>query len=180
MADEDENEDTPGMGDPADGDDRPDDKPDDDPNAGLKSALLKERNARKAFEKELATLKAQNETDAQKSTREQVEKAKQEAEQTWRPRVIAYAAEVALSRAGCTKPERLLRLIDDSSIEIDEDGKVSGIEGQIKQLRKDFPELFPSRSGGARDVDAGDRGGDRDGKPQSSAERIAAMMTGGR
>lgn len=180
MAEEDEN-DTPGMGDPAEGegDESKDEKPDADPNAGLKSALAKERAAAKQLAKELAALKAQNETDAQKSTREQVEKAREDAEKTWRPRVISYAAEVALSRAGCTKPERLLKLIDDDSIEIDDDGKVSGIEGQIKALKKDFPELFPARSGGARDVDAGDRGGKADGKPKSSAERIAAMMLGG-
>lgn len=141
-------------------------------------AALKNAN-REAKERrgEIDKLRQAGEDANEKALREAREAAAKETEGRWRPRYIAAAARDALREAGLRgAPDRLLRLIDHEAVEVDDDGKVTGLDGQIAALKKDYPEVFGRPS--TRDIDGGDRGTTErgGGKKQSSAEKLAAML----
>lgn len=104
-----------------------------------------------------------------------------------KPGLVRGAARDALRTAGLIVPEknadgafsRAIRLLDMDEIEVDEDGSVSGVEDQVKAVKRDYPELFKAK--GARVINAG-AGSDKDGagvKADSSASKLAAMLGGG-
>jgi hypothetical protein len=102
-----------------------------------------------------------------------------------KPGLVKAAARDAFRSAGLLIPEkgdsapaitRAFRLLDMDSVDVDEDGDVSGIDEAVKAVKREYPELFARK--GARAVNAG-AGSNQDGagKPsESSASRIAAMM----
>jgi len=139
-----------------------------------KKALERERSARKALAKELKELKRQGEDDGAKALREATE-----AVETRYQGVIARAAfKAELAKAGLKKGEgKLLKLLELEDVVVDEDGEVSGVAEQVRELRKDFPELFGrGRESGGRG-DGGQKGNPPE-KKLSSAERIAMQAHG--
>lgn len=103
-----------------------------------------------------------------------------------KPGLVRGAARDALRAAGLIVPEknadgafsRAIRLLDMEEIEVDEDGSVSGVEDQVKAVKRDYPELFKAKGG--RAVNAG-AGSDKDGagdKTDSSANKLAALLGG--
>lgn len=107
------------------------------------AALRAERERRKELEKEIKALKRQNESETERAIREASEKAAEEASEVWKSKYVTAEIRTALTDAGVTKAsDRLLNLIDLESVSIDEDGTVSGIDEQIEDLKKEFPELF--------------------------------------
>ena len=102
-----------------------------------------------------------------------------------KPGLVKAAARDAFRSAGLLLPEkgdaapaiaRALRLIDMDTVDVDEDGDVTGIDDAVKAVKREYPELFARK--GARAVNAG-AGSNTDGagKPSvSSADRIAAAL----
>lgn len=119
-----------------------------------------------------------------------VDKAVKEAttatEARYKPMVVKAAARAAFAEAGLVMPKgngdaamgRVIRLLDLDDLDIDDDGQVSGLVEQIDDIKADFPELFASTRRPAR-VDGADKPAGS-AKPQSSADALAAMISGGR
>lgn len=134
---------------------------------------LKKANGQAAAHRKAAEEAARKgETESQTAVREASEAASKAAESTWKPRYVKQAARAALVTAGLTgAPDRLLKLIDADTVEIDDDGEVSGLDEQIRALKKDYPELFARRGSGR--IDGADRGAEGTGnsKGWSSTSR---------
>lgn len=106
-----------------------------------------------------------------------------------KPGLVKSAARDALKDAGLIVPaknadaayQRAIRLLDMAEIDVDEDGEVSGVTDQVKQVKRDYPELFATKGGRRVNAGAGSgkTGDDKDDKGPSSADKLAAMLTGG-
>lgn len=119
-------------------------------------ALKKERAEKRRLQKELAELRKKNETDSEKLVREAVEKATGETAGRFKKALVRAAAHAAFTEAGFSgKSDVAFRLLDLADIEVDEDGEVVGLEDQVKQAKRDMPELF--RRSGAGRGDGADR-----------------------
>lgn len=123
-----------------------------------------------AARREADELKRKGETDQEAAVRTAREEAEQGATKAWKPRYVRQAARAALVSAGLTgTPDRLLKLIDVDAVEVGDDDELSGLDDQIRGLKRDYPELFAKRGGGR--IDAGDKGeqaGPRDGLSDTS------------
>lgn len=93
--------------------------------------------------------KGPSKEDLNRTAREvqrQVEREIAKAEQAERRRATALISAVpaALEEAGWNgrNMNRMLKLLDLDSVEVDSDGEVDGLKDQIDELRKDFPEFF--------------------------------------
>lgn len=90
---------------------------------------------------------------------------------TWRERVVAAEAKLALNSLGIKDTDRLLKYLDTNSVTLDEEGKVTGLTEAVEALKVDFPELFEPkrRVGNAADIFA-----DGNNKPQLSDSEVQA------
>ncbi|KND38474.1 phage scaffolding protein [Streptomyces acidiscabies] len=137
----------------------------------LKRANKEAENLRKNTDTVDGTEKEENE----KKVRDDAVK---ESDSRWKPIVVKQAARAALAEAGLIKPpNRLLRMLDMDDIDVNEDGEIDGLDEQIRDFKKEFPEFFGRST--PKDVDGGDKGS-RAGSDKSSAARIARSLTGGR
>lgn len=126
--------------------------------------------------------------DIKRATDRAVAQAEARADQRMRGVVVGLYEE--LNKAGWNGRGlgRIVRLLDFDDIEIDEDG-ILGLDGQITELKSDFPEMFKrvrsntagsgagGKSGGT--VDAADKQRGTDGKQASWAEKVAAAARRG-
>ena len=90
---------------------------------------------------------------------------------------VNTAAKAALVEAGLsTGTDRFLKMLDLSSVEVDESGKISGLDDQIDDLKEEFKDLIakPVRKATAKVDGAGRR--EVAEMPKSSAERLAARL----
>ncbi|MCA1840209.1 MAG: phage scaffolding protein, partial [Actinobacteria bacterium] len=82
----------------------------------------------------------------QREVQRQVEREIAKAEQAERRRAAALISAVpsALEEAGWNgrNMPRMLKLLDLDSVEVDSDGDIEGLQDQIDELKKDFPEFF--------------------------------------
>ena len=121
---------------------------------GLTSALAKERDAAKknsAAAKRLTELEAE-EDKRKKESMTVTEKlqadllaaqtAATKAAEELKTTRINSAIEVEISRLKFKKPQHARKLMDDSKIEIDENGKVTGVKEALAALVKEAPELL--------------------------------------
>jgi hypothetical protein len=112
--------------------------------------------------KELEEKTRADETDHEKALRE----AREEGEKRYRAPLVRTAARSALVESGAlaflqeekdpdssdarqkgeSRLTRLLKLVDTESLDVDEDGSVSGLEAAIDDLRRDYPEFLPRRA----------------------------------
>jgi len=114
--------------------------------------------------------------DTEKKFRDE---GRSEAEKVWKPRFVKQAAKAAFSQAGAKSVDRLIRMLDLEEIDVDEDGDIDGLDEQIRDLKKEVPELFGPKV--ARNVDAGDKtknGGGGGGKKSDSATAEALRRLG--
>ncbi|MCX5253624.1 hypothetical protein OOK27_05475 [Streptomyces canus] len=108
--------------------------------------------------KELEDKARGDETEHEKALRE----AREEGEKRYRAPLVQTAARAALVEAGAlaflqdekdpesatarekgeSRLKRLLKLVDTETLDVDEDGSVSGLEAAVDELRRDYPELF--------------------------------------
>lgn len=105
-----------------------------------------------------------------------------------KPGLVKSAARDALRTAGLILPEkgdgasayqRAIRLLDMDEIEVDDDGDVSGVEEQVKAVKRDYPELFARRGAKAVNAGAGSSGDGAGKTTQTSADRLASLLGGG-
>jgi hypothetical protein len=116
-----------------------------------------------------------------------VEEARAEAESRFKPMIVGKAARLGLVAAGLApdtsedRMKRLLKMIDMSDVDLDEDGEVSGLEDQIDQIKESLPELFrkpepePVPKVRAPKIDAADRKNQQP-KPKTTGEIHAAQV----
>lgn len=143
----------------------------------VQAALGRANKEAKERRTELDKIRQAGEKPDEKAIREAQETAAREADARWKPRYVATAAREALVAAGLRgAPDRLLRLIDSSTVEVADDGTLSGLDTQVAALKKDYPEFFGRPS--SREIDGGDRAGSGGGKKMTSAERMAAQLLG--
>jgi hypothetical protein len=144
--------------------------------------------------KELEEKTRADETDHEKALRE----AREEGEKRYRAPLVRTAARSALVESGAlaflqeekdpdssdarqkgeSRLTRLLKLVDTESLDVDEDGSVSGLEAAIDDLRRDYPELFaaPPRKPKVRPTGAPRQAAPE--KPKTTAEMHAAKILG--
>ena len=144
--------------------------------------------------KELEEKARGDETEHEKALRV----AREEGEKRYRTPLVQTAVRGALVEAGAlgflqdekdptsqdardkgeSRLKRLLKLVDTETLDVDEDGSVSGLEAAVDDLRRDYPELFatPSRKPKVRPTGAPKPAADD--KPKSTAERHAARILG--
>jgi hypothetical protein len=132
-----------------------------DPNAGAKKALVAERTARKAIEKELAALRAEIASKDKPAEEQALDAARREAaaEATQKAHERLIRAEVKAAATGKVKnPALALKLIDTSAIEVGDDGEVDSdaLASAIEDLLTEYPELAAdaSKFGGGADQGA--------------------------
>jgi len=73
----------------------------------------------------------------------------------------------ALADSGITNT-KVVKLIDLEQIQLDDDGNLTGLDGQVESIKTEFPEFFESRR--APKVEAADRPAIV--RPKSSAEKL--------
>jgi hypothetical protein len=145
----------------------------------LEIALRREREARKASDRQLRALRAKNETDAEKNEREADEKAAAK----YKPVAVKAAARAALVEAKWKgETARGIRLLDMDAIDVDEDGDITGLEDQVALLKADYADLFESDTPTPTKTKVKPGRVDGGGKPpveqtpKTSAEKIAALV----
>lgn len=153
--------------------------------AEMRAALKKANKEAETHRRERTKLEERFATDAEKATKAKVEEATKAETEKWRPRVIKAEARNALREAGASTAavSRLIALIDVSTAEVDDEGNVTGLDTQVSQIKKEWPELFAERRAGknagpsSKAVGAGDTGnGGGDQRPKRSADAIAATL----
>lgn len=150
----------------------------------------KKRVATKATPAKKATSRRATTDDDADDRADEVEAAERRAEE----RVIRTEGAVAILAAGFSGDRRaardLAKLLDLDDLELDDDGEVDGLDEAVAALVKRFPRLFESdeeekpRRRAAGSVNAA-RGSARrtrrdTEKPQTSAEKLGALLRGGR
>lgn len=74
----------------------------------------------------------------------------------WRKRAVSEAIKAAVEKQGIKNPDRVLRLMDLSDVDFDEEDNLTGFDGKVDGVKKDYPELFDPkvRTGGKADIHA--------------------------
>lgn len=111
------------------------------------------------------------------------------AEARYKPIVVKAAARAAFAEAGLVLPAgktdtamaRAIRLLDLDDIDLKDDGSADGLAEQVAEIKAEFPELFAQKAAGrpVAKVDGADKGTGSNGKPKSSADLLASLITGG-
>lgn len=90
-------------------------------------------------------LQASKDKDApadEKAKKEAAKLATEEADGRWKARLIRTEAKSALKDAGCVEVGLMLAQIDPAPCDVSDDGDVSGLDTQIKELKRTYPRLF--------------------------------------
>lgn len=133
--------------------------------AGLKSALEKEREARrgaertaKALEGRLKTIEDSGKSEAEKTKQrlDELERANADKDKAIRERDAKDASRDAARKAGSPDPDLVYRVIR-TDLEYDADGKATNVKTLIDDLKATSPHLFRA-PGGKADAGAGKSG----------------------
>lgn len=159
-------------------DDVNDQEPEADPAAGLKTALQKERAARKAEAKRVKELEQELADRDKPDDEKAIDVARREAaaEATAKANTRLVAAEFRIAAAKRVKDPRIAaKLVDLSDVEVNEDGEVDseGITNALDALLDEYPDLAPSRFEGT--ADQGGKG--KDSKPSQLSRDDLKTMT---
>jgi hypothetical protein len=150
----------------------------------LELELAKERKARAALESEKQKREDEKKSELEKAqTAAATEREKREAaERNLEAMRVENALRTKALAAGVRgdRLEGALRLVNRSTVQVDDDGNLVGVEAAVEDVKKQFPEFFgvsstssPSTGGGK----SGDRSGGDDG-PQSDYEVGQALAKG--
>lgn len=115
-------------------------------------------------------------------------KAEEETAARYKAPLVRTASRSAFEEAGLVLPAgrdkrdaafaRAMRLLDMDEVDVDDDGTVSGLDDQVRQIKRDYPELFAKKGARTVDAGAGSGGNGSAGGEKTSADRIAAMVLG--
>jgi len=104
-----------------------------------------------------------------------------------KPGLVKAAAKDAFKAAGLLLPDkgdgssainRAFKLLDMDSVDVDDDGDVTGIDDAIKAVKREYPELFARKGARAVNAGAGSSSDGAGGQTKTSASRLAAFITG--
>lgn len=112
-----------------------------------------------------------------KRFREERDRLKEQADGSeWRNRAVKAEVRSQLVELGIKDTARLMKYVDVSGVDVDDEGNFVGLEESIDTLRSDFPELFDPkrRAGGNADIFA-----DNPANPsKSSSQKQAELLLG--
>ena len=129
------------------------------------------------------TTRRQPRVDPEAIRREAEEAARAKA----KPGLVKAAARDAFRSAGLLLPDkgdgsaalaRAFRLLDLDSVDVDDEGDVTGLDEAVKAVKREYPELFARRSARAVNAGAGSNRDDAGQKTTSSASKLAAIIGG--
>lgn len=113
-----------------------------------KEDLVALRNANKELEK------------AKRDLAEALEARSDEQINKWRDRAVKQAAKAALEGEGIKDAERILKYVDLSGVDFDDNDALTGLDDSLSGVKSDFPELFDAkRRAGSQSVDIHASGG---------------------
>ena len=115
----------------------------------LQLALTKSRTAQRELAAKVTALEQEHATADEKVWMTKVDEATHMADDKLK-KIAARSALVAAGLQG--KPDRLAAVLDLDAIEVDDDGNVSGLEAQVKDLKKEYPGLFSTTTDGKTSV----------------------------
>lgn len=108
--------------------------------------LDEEDDSEETVEEVVKAAKGETKARSDKGFQRQLEReiAKTERRVRDEARVLMAAVPEALNEEGWNGKnlERMLRLLDLDSVEVDSDGEIDGLKDQVADLKKDFPEFF--------------------------------------
>ena len=115
---------------------------------------------------------------------DKLEEVRSATESKWKGLLVSTAARTAFVEAGLSLPKtdsdaamsKVVRLLDLSEVEVNEDGQIEGLHEQVEDIKRDFPELFSTARRVAR-VDGADRSQPST-KQATTAEKIASRFLG--
>lgn len=185
----DPDEDKPEDDEPDEDEDKPDAEDDEDEDGDdpvkLKASRDKLKDALKA-ERELKKSERKKRTDAEAKLRQNapnpdeatkaIEEARTAAREPLIRKLLTASARSAFLTAGFQGEvsERFIKLIDRDALDIDDDGEIDGLDEQIAQIKRDFPEKFKRKRTGPGDTGKADR--EERPKAMSASERQAASL----
>jgi hypothetical protein len=115
-------------------------------------------------------------------------KAEEETAAKFKAPLVRTASRSAFEEAGLLLPAsktnreaaftRAMRLLDMSEIDVDDDGDISGLDDQVKAIKRDYPELFAKKGARTVDAGAGSGGNGTGGGEPTSASKLAAIIGG--
>lgn len=150
----------------------PEDTPEDELPENIKAILSKNRKSLR--EAEARATAAEKALAAKEAPENKDESAP--ADDKFKTLFVNAAAKSALVEAGLsTGTDRFLKMLDLSSIEVDEDGNVSGLDDQIESLKEDFKDLIAPKAPAKKPSVKVDGAGRREtpAVPKTSAELLA-------
>ncbi|MDR7189774.1 F0F1-type ATP synthase membrane subunit b/b' [Microbacterium sp. BE35] len=159
---------------------------DEDPSAGLKTALAKERKARREAEarerKAAAALADRDKEPAEQAIEQAKREAREEAQRGFNQRIVTAELKAALS-GKVNNAALALKVIDTSVIDVDDNGEVDAqsVTDAIDALLAEYPELagatVPATRRRIPDVPADPA--NKPSTPASLSDRIAAAQAAG-
>ncbi len=93
----------------------------------------------------------------------------------YKDRAVKGEAKLALKDKGVVNPDRILKHMDLSDLDFDDDGNLVGLEAKVAELKEDFPELF-SKKHQAGEIDQFSNGVKQ--KPLTASEIQAKQVRG--
>ena len=145
----------------------------------VQDSLARANDQARRRREELQTLRRERATPDEAAQAEIVDRVTAEQTAKWKPLVVRGLATSALTEAGLVgNPARMLAQIKMDEIEVDDDGTLLGLDGEIARLKTDFPELFKKVTKVQGRVNGGGDGAPLDdtSKPQTSAQKLAARL----
>lgn len=129
-------------------------------------------DAHETAKADLVTLRSEK-----KELEAQVAGSDEEAVNTWKQRALLAEATHSLETQGVKDASRIVKRLDLSNVDFDEDGNLSGFDDAVTEFKADFPELFdPKRRAGRSSIDANADGAIK--KELSPSEVQAAQIYG--
>ena len=133
----------------------------------VKEILKKNRKELREAKAELTALKKEREAKTAEPS--------EAADDKFKTLFINSAAKTALVEAGITTgTDRFLKMLDLSSVEVDESGAITGLDDQIADIKADFKDILVPK----KTVTKVDGAGRREAPvtPKTSAEKLAARI----
>lgn len=63
----------------------------------------------------------------------------------YKERAVKAEAKLALQSKGVKNVDRVLKVMDLSGLDFDDDGNLAGLEGKVAAVKEDWPELFSAK-----------------------------------
>jgi hypothetical protein len=120
-----------------------------DPKAVLE-ALDRAKNDAKKFREQFEAVETKNKEMAERIASLEGD----EGIALWKGKAIELSAKAAMAKSGVPDPDRIYGFIDASTLDLDDDGRVKGLDEAVSEVKKRLPELFDKKRRVAGAADA--------------------------